>query len=226
MLEGVPQAQPVPMSRVTWPGPRPRAVKSAIRDLGHRRRWRRVKAALFLAAVGQRHAGRSRRAEPALMQALSDDSLFVRSFAANALIAIDRERPPEPLIERLRAAAGREGSGGAAAPDAEEIVELGLMSLRSLPLVEHFSEWLRSPDSARRWQGAIVLGGSGDERAIEPLARALVHDDGRVRGMVIAGLAQLGGPRAESHLTQVARSGKRRDRWRARLALWRLRRGW
>ena len=160
------------------------------------------------------------------MEALSDDSEFVRLRAVNALISIDADRAAEPLIERLRAAAGRGGSEGAAAPDAEEIVELGLMGLRSLPLVEFFSEWLRSPDEGRRWQAAIVLGGSGDERAIEPLARALVDDEGHVRGLVIAGLAQLGGPRAEAHLKKVTQTGRRRDRWRARIALWRLRRGW
>jgi HEAT repeat protein len=56
---------------------------------------------------------------------------------------------------------------------------------------------LKDPDWAVRREAAITLGEMGDERCVEPLARALRDGDWQVREVAIEGLGQIGSPAVE-----------------------------
>ena len=57
---------------------------------------------------------------------------------------------------------------------------------------------LKDPDWVVRREAAITLGEMGDERCVEPLARALRDGDWQVREMAIEGLGQVGSPAVET----------------------------
>jgi HEAT repeat protein len=57
---------------------------------------------------------------------------------------------------------------------------------------------LKDPDWVVRREAAITLGEMGDERCVEPLARALRDGDWQVREVAIEGLGQIGSPAVES----------------------------
>jgi HEAT repeat protein len=56
---------------------------------------------------------------------------------------------------------------------------------------------LKDPDWVVRREAAITLGEMGDERCVEPLARALRDGDWQVREVAIDGLGQIGSPAVE-----------------------------
>ena len=56
---------------------------------------------------------------------------------------------------------------------------------------------LKDPDWVVRREAAITLGEMGDERCVEPLARALRDGDWQVREVAIEGLGQIGSPAVE-----------------------------
>jgi HEAT repeat protein len=209
------------MSRVAAKYRSPSYVTSLLDDLDGGGTARRAKAAALLGAVVIDEPEVAARAEPGLSDALGDDNRFVRVAAANALINIDRRRPPGPLVDRLRAAEG--GGPREGAPDADEVVRLGLQRLRSLPLFDLFAPWMASPDPVRRSLAAKILGDSGDERAAELLVDATVDPDTHVAATAVTGLSVLGGQRARSHLRSMVRSGGVSRRLRAARALRRLR---
>lgn len=57
---------------------------------------------------------------------------------------------------------------------------------------------LKDPDWVVRREAAITLGEMGDERCVEPLARALRDGDWQVREVAIEGLGQIGSPAVEA----------------------------
>lgn len=59
---------------------------------------------------------------------------------------------------------------------------------------------LKDPDWVVRREAAITLGEMGDERCVEPLARALRDGDWQVREVAIEGLGQIGSPAVEALL--------------------------
>lgn len=59
---------------------------------------------------------------------------------------------------------------------------------------------LSDPDWVIRREAIITLGEMGDERCVEPLARALRDGDWQVREVAIEGLGQIGSPAVESLL--------------------------
>ncbi|WP_447598948.1 HEAT repeat domain-containing protein [Nitrospira sp. Nam80] len=59
---------------------------------------------------------------------------------------------------------------------------------------------LKDPDWVVRREAAITLGEMGDERCVEPLARALRDGDWQVREVAIDGLGQIGSPAVETLL--------------------------
>jgi len=59
---------------------------------------------------------------------------------------------------------------------------------------------LSDPDWVVRREAAITLGEMGDERCVEPLARALRDGDWQVREVAIEGLGQVGSPAVETLL--------------------------
>ncbi len=61
-------------------------------------------------------------------------------------------------------------------------------------------ELLNDPDWVVRREAIITLGEMGDERCVEPLARALRDGDWQVREVAIEGLGQVGSPAVETIL--------------------------
>ena len=59
---------------------------------------------------------------------------------------------------------------------------------------------LKDPDWVVRREAAITLGEMGDERCVEPLARALRDGDWQVREVAIEGLGQIGSPAVDTLL--------------------------
>lgn len=59
---------------------------------------------------------------------------------------------------------------------------------------------MSDPDWVVRREAAITLGEMGDERSVEPLARALRDGDWQVREVAIEGLGQVGSPAVETLL--------------------------
>ena len=59
---------------------------------------------------------------------------------------------------------------------------------------------MNDPDWVVRREAAITLGEMGDERCVEPLARALRDGDWQVREVAIEGLGQVGSPAVETLL--------------------------
>src|SRR5690349_12228102 len=59
---------------------------------------------------------------------------------------------------------------------------------------------LKDPDWVVRREAAITLGEMGDERCVEPLARAFRDGDWQVREVAIEGLGQIGSPAVETLL--------------------------
>ena len=64
---------------------------------------------------------------------------------------------------------------------------------------------LENPDSSRRWKAAESLARLGDDRAVDPLVRALSDEDWRVRQKVAWALGYLGDPKAIPALRKAYR---------------------
>ena len=62
---------------------------------------------------------------------------------------------------------------------------------------------MNDPDWVVRREAAITLGEMGDERCVEPLARALRDGDWQVREVAIEGLGQVGSPAVETLLKLI-----------------------
>jgi len=60
----------------------------------------------------------------------------------------------------------------------------------------HFLAMLKDEDPSHRWKAAEVLARLGDERAVQPLIRALSDEDWRVRQKAAWALGRIGDPRA------------------------------
>ena len=67
---------------------------------------------------------------------------------------------------------------------------------------------LSDPDWVVRREAIITLGEMGDERCVEPLARALRDGDWQVREVAIEGLGQVGSPAVETRLSNCSVTGR------------------
>jgi HEAT repeat protein len=188
-----------------------------ILELGHAKARRRVRAAMLLGLK------REKRAETALLSALSDKDSWVRFQAARALVQIDAARPAEPLLERLGAAEGRSSDYKTPVDDAEELLRLGIGELRSLPLLDSYLNSLQSPMPSVRAMSVEMLGRLSDSRASDALIRASTDANRRVRTTAIRALGGLGDERSAAYLSQLAREGRLGERLLARRALKRIR---
>jgi HEAT repeat protein len=125
------------------------------------------------------------RAEAALFEALGDANPFVRQCAARTLVQRDPGRPVEPLLERLRRAAGSDATGPLSA---QELARFWLSGLKSIDAVGMLVAELESRDPRRRADAAFGLGQTGDEAALAPMLRAAEDPDPEVRAATIGAL--------------------------------------
>lgn len=135
---------------------------------------------------------------------------------------MDDNRPPEPIVQALRAAKGQPPVSGAnwVPPSAEEILDLGIVRLKSLHPVEVLSRALvEAVDWDVRMLAAKALGETNDHRAIDPLVAALRDPDSSVRATAAEALGRLGNPASTDALTKLLRDPSRRVRSRTRKAL-------
>lgn len=74
--------------------------------------------------------------EQALVDALREGDFLVRASVVVALVKLNPAFPPQRIVDALRSQAGKsETQGPWRMPDADEVLELGLSNLESLPLV-------------------------------------------------------------------------------------------
>jgi HEAT repeat protein len=154
--------------------------------------------------------------EEHLWKALRHRRRSIRGFAAAALVAIDEDRPSEPLLHVLREASKSPKEGP---PDAAEVIELGLGRLKSLPLVDIFAEGLGSKDARLRRLSALALGETKDKQAIGHLIKAMRDPDARLRAAAAHGLGSLRDHRAIAPLIAALNDDNRFVRRTAAKAL-------
>ncbi len=121
--------------------------------------------------VDEPHAQAEEHPEPALDTGLTDqlsDQLTVAE--GQALVSESAEAPQDVVLE-------------------EEQVK---------DEIDIQVDLLKDPDWVVRREAAITLGEMGDERCVEPLARALRDGDWQVREVAIEGLGQIGSPAVEA----------------------------
>lgn len=82
-------------------------------------------------------------------------------------------------------------------PQAEANQDVGLEEEQFKDEIDIQIDLLKDPDWVVRREAAITLGEMGDERCVEPLARALRDGDWQVREVAIEGLGQIGSPAVE-----------------------------
>jgi HEAT repeats len=156
------------------------------------------------AAAGRLAVADDDRVDEVLLRALRDKSRIVRTSAVSALIKRDPGRPPEPIVNALRAHKGT-SRGRYMPPDAREILELGLVRLESVSPVETLiSDGLRSETAWIRMLAARSLGSAGDRRAVMPLLELLHDEVESVRRATITALGELRDRRALAALREAA----------------------
>jgi HEAT repeat protein len=86
------------------------------------------------------------------------------------------------------------------ASQADESQDIALEEEQVKDEIDIQIDLLKDPDWVVRREAAITLGEMGDERCVEPLARALRDGDWQVREVAIEGLGQIGSPAVETVL--------------------------
>jgi HEAT repeat protein len=117
---------------------------------------------------------------------------------------IDKQPPSdsttdEKLTDQLSdefTATGEEAS----VPQAGDHLDVALEEEQVKDEIDIQIDLLKDPDWVVRREAAITLGEMGDERCVEPLARALRDGDWQVREVAIDGLGQIGSPAVETLL--------------------------
>jgi HEAT repeat protein len=154
-------------------------LDAAVRDLQHKDRRVRVRAA---DALGDADEEQAERARSALRAALRDDDGEVRYSAALALGELHDHEAVDPLVEQMR------GDGHPLARQGA-VIALGAIgdARAGAPLIEA----LRSGAPDVRFQAALSLAQIDPAAAVAPLRRALRDEDGEVRGNAAAALAEV-----------------------------------
>jgi HEAT repeat protein len=120
-------------------------------------------------------------AEQALFEGLADPDPRVRFMVAVAMSHRDPPVAPERVVTRLRELQGRPHAGEYRAPDACELIELGLEEWSGLPAVDIAIAGLRDGDATQRRCAVEILRSRHDSRADAALAQAVDDDDAVVR---------------------------------------------
>jgi HEAT repeat protein len=102
------------------------------------------------------------------------------------------ERLTDQLSDELTASAEEQVAAQAEGPQ-----DVALEEEQVKDEIDIQIDLLKDPDWVVRREAAITLGEMGDERCVEPLARALRDGDWQVREVAIEGLGQIGSPAVE-----------------------------
>jgi len=134
-----------------------------------------------------------------MIENLSDEYIFVRWRAADALGRIGSEKAVDPLINTLTTDEDRSVRRNAA--DA-------LGKIGSEKAVDPLIEALTDEDNFVRERAAGVLGKIGSEKAVDPLIEALTDKDSDVRGNAADALGRIGSEKAVDPLIQALTTDK------------------
>lgn len=145
-------------------------------------------------------ASHQKKAAPALIEALADESDRVRIAAVNALGALRHPAASEPLALALaglsRRARGSEGGAERVSPDAEYEALARALGEQGDAAVPPLLRLLDSDDTeSRRW-AAHALGLARAGRAVEPLIKRLADGRSDVRKAAALALGEIGDARA------------------------------
>lgn len=195
------------------------AVEALIRVFEKEKVLIRCEVAKVLARIGDRRA-----VEP-LIKALEDENSYIRKVAINALGKIGDTRRLEQLIKAFRdedwsvrcevvVVLGEIGDPRAVEPliraledeslfvkwqAAEALVRIGSLAVDSL--IEALEK--ENIPAPVRHKVAEVLGRIGEDRAVEPLIKALENENSRVRATAAEALGKIGDFRAAKPLSKV-----------------------
>lgn len=141
----------------------------------------------------------ARAALPALVEAARDEDGQVRSWALQALAAIDAAGNVETFQKALEDA---DGSVRAAAANA-----LALQDERARPAIPRLIEALKDKEGSVRQGAANALSAIGAPEALEPLAVLLMEDaDPAAKSAAAGGIGVIGGARAVEALSAALKS--------------------
>jgi HEAT repeat protein len=173
--------------------------KGLRRTLQHGGLVRRGLAAIGL-GVTSSGTGKS---DEALLAALKDSNQMIRYAAMISLISRDPCRPPEPVIQALRARPG--------APDpfsASEFLKLGLFRLKRMEALPYLRRFAQDRDPTVRGQAAMAMGEIEEPAVVPELVRMLDDESKYVRTSAIESLGAVGDQRAISPLTELAATSR------------------
>lgn len=173
------------------------ATSELIKLLHHEVRDVRGDAAKALGSSGNIEA------IPALMEALEDRDVYIRSRAEEALSRIGESAMPI-LFETMRNASGYKSSGAA-----------GALGKIGAPAVPQLLEMLED-ESPKIQHGALwTLGQTRDIRAVPALLKALGHADEGMRSSAAYGLGSIGDPNTLDALLDTLNDIEARVRYAA-----------
>jgi HEAT repeat protein len=129
---------------------------------------------------------------------------MVRLTAIDALMRRDPRRPAQPIVDALRHAHGHATSATEPwrIPDADEVLELGVTRLGSLPLERIFTDGLASEHAFTREASARRLRELDAVDAVPMLVVVLDDPDTRVQRAAARALLAIGTPEALSAVRQ------------------------
>jgi HEAT repeat protein len=139
-------------------------------------------------------------AVPPLIAVLLEPTSWGRSLAVDALEQLGDARAIPPLLQVLEEQGGSEHHAYLRARAAQALGHLG--GSRYVPLLMSMLQDSSEPEIVRRG-AALGLGRTGDQRAFEPLVRALGNASRGLRWDLVAALEQLGDPRAVQPLQNL-----------------------
>jgi HEAT repeat protein len=169
-------------------------VRSAVRELGARNRWRRARAAALLGRI------RSESAVDPLVARLHDESEDVRTVAARSLAAIGHPKAVHAL-----AAALADPSRWTASAVAADLVDMGPAAVPTLLEIAAGADSEQPGAREAAVMAVRVLGEIRDPRAEPVLISLLKNADLNLRARAAAALGSVGGPRTPPALRAALR---------------------
>lgn len=125
----------------------------------------------------------------------ADEPADVPDHAASSDFPVGDEGSDGPSVDSVDPMDLRQPSVGEDAVGAEEVA--GLEEERVKDEIDIQIDLLGDPDWVVRREAVVTLGEMGDERCVEPLAKALRDGDWQVREAAVEAIAQVGSPAVE-----------------------------